>query len=148
MKAACFFCAASFALAVGAMADDIKTLDGKEYKGVTVSRTEPDGIVVVTDSGIEKIPFSNLPRDVQKKYGYDPAKAALYQKAVYDAYVAKQKQENPPTFQVVDAKQLIAMYDANELSADQNFKGWTGGCRGTITDIGRGIIGDIYIVLI
>jgi len=61
-----------------ALADDIKTMDGKEYKGVTVSRTEPDGIVVVTDSGIEKIPFTSLPKETQLKYGFDAQKAAAY----------------------------------------------------------------------
>src|SRR5262249_37613409 len=29
-----------------ALADDFKTIDGKEYKNVKVSRVEPDGIVV------------------------------------------------------------------------------------------------------
>ena len=29
-----------------ALADDFKTTDGKEYKNVTVSREEPDGITV------------------------------------------------------------------------------------------------------
>jgi hypothetical protein len=29
-----------------ALADDFKTINGKEYKNVTVSRQEPDGIIV------------------------------------------------------------------------------------------------------
>jgi hypothetical protein len=29
-----------------AVADDFKTINGKEYKNATVSRVEPDGIVV------------------------------------------------------------------------------------------------------
>jgi hypothetical protein len=60
-------------------ADDFKLTDGREYKGVTVTRAEPDGIMVMTDSGIEKIPFSLLPKEVQTKYGYDPQKAAQFQ---------------------------------------------------------------------
>jgi len=70
------------------LADDVKTLDGKEYKAVTVSRIEPDGITVVTDSGIEKILFINLPQDLQKKYGYNPVK----QKEMIAAYSEAQKQ--------------------------------------------------------
>jgi hypothetical protein len=35
-----------------ALADDFKTINGKEYKNVTVSRVEPDGIVIRTSSGI------------------------------------------------------------------------------------------------
>jgi hypothetical protein len=38
-----------------ALADDFKTIDGKEYKNVKVSRVEPDGIVLVTKSGISKV---------------------------------------------------------------------------------------------
>lgn len=63
------------------LADDFKLSDGREYKDVTVSRTEPDGLVVVTDNGIEKLPFELLPKDVQQKYNYDPKKAAAYAQA-------------------------------------------------------------------
>jgi hypothetical protein len=37
-----------------ALADGFKTIDGKEYKNVTVSRVEPDGIVLSSKSGIQK----------------------------------------------------------------------------------------------
>ncbi len=38
-----------------ALADDFKTVDGKEYKNVTVGRVEPDGIVLSSKSGISKV---------------------------------------------------------------------------------------------
>jgi hypothetical protein len=57
-----------------ALADDFKTVDGKEYKNVTVKRVEPDGIVVSSKSGISKIYFTELPKDVQQRFGYDTAK--------------------------------------------------------------------------
>jgi len=59
-------------------ADDITTIEGTKYVNVTISRTEPDGLVVVTDSGIEKIPFTSLPKETQLKYGYNAQKAAAY----------------------------------------------------------------------
>jgi hypothetical protein len=34
-----------------AVADDFKLIDGKEYKDATVTRIEPDGIVLKTKSG-------------------------------------------------------------------------------------------------
>ena len=37
-----------------ALADDFKTINGKEYKNVTVSRIEPDGLVLKYKSGISK----------------------------------------------------------------------------------------------
>jgi hypothetical protein len=51
-----------------AFADDFKAIDGKEYKNVTVTRIEPDGIVVRTKSGISKIYFVELPKDVQERF--------------------------------------------------------------------------------
>lgn len=38
-----------------ASADDFKTIEGKEYKNATVSRVEPDGIVLTTKTGISKV---------------------------------------------------------------------------------------------
>jgi hypothetical protein len=64
-----------------ALADDFKTLDGKEYKNATVNRVEPDGIVLKTKSGITKIYFTELPKDVQERFHYDPANAASAQAA-------------------------------------------------------------------
>src|SRR4029077_20524001 len=61
-----------------ALADDFKTIDGKEYKNVKVSRVEPDGIVLITKSGISKVYFTELPKEVQQRFNYDPKKAAAY----------------------------------------------------------------------
>jgi thiol-disulfide isomerase/thioredoxin len=61
-----------------ALADDFKLIDGKEYKNVTVSRIEPDGIVLRTKSGISKIYFVELPKDVQERFHYNAAIAAAY----------------------------------------------------------------------
>jgi len=56
-----------------AVADDFKTIDGKEYKNATVSRVEPDGIVLKNKSGIAKVYFVELPKDVQERFNYNPA---------------------------------------------------------------------------
>ena len=45
-----------------AFADDFKLVSGKEYKNVTVTRVEPDGIVLKTKSGISKVYFVELPK--------------------------------------------------------------------------------------
>ena len=63
-------------LASIALADDFKTIDGKEYKNVTVSRVEPDGIVVTGKAGISKIYFAELPKEVQQRFHYEPQKLA------------------------------------------------------------------------
>ena len=55
------------------LADDFKAIDGKEYKNVTVSRIEPDGIVLKTKSGISKVYFVELPKEVQERFHYNAA---------------------------------------------------------------------------
>ncbi len=62
-----------------ALADDFKVIDGKEYKNVTVSRVEPDGIVLRTKSGISKLYFVELPKEVQERFHYNAAIAAAYE---------------------------------------------------------------------
>jgi len=59
-----------------ALADDIKTINGKEYKNATVSRVEPDGIVLKSKSGVSKVYFTELPKEVQERFHYDSAKSA------------------------------------------------------------------------
>ena len=41
-----------------ALAEDFKTVNGKEYKNATVSRVEPDGIVLIYKSGVAKVYFA------------------------------------------------------------------------------------------
>src|SRR5438876_6817579 len=61
-----------------AFGDDFKAINGKEYKNVKVSRVEPDGIVLVSKSGISKVYFTELPKEVQERFHYDPTKAAQF----------------------------------------------------------------------
>ena len=61
-----------------ALADDFKTIDGKEYKNAKVSRVEPDGIVITFSGGIVKIPFTELSEELQRKYSYDPEAAKQF----------------------------------------------------------------------
>jgi hypothetical protein len=74
-------------------ADDFKTVGGKEYKDVTVSRVEPDGIVVTGKSGISKLYFTELPREVQERFRYDPQKAGAYSAEQAAGYTVYQKQQ-------------------------------------------------------
>jgi hypothetical protein len=78
-----------------AMAEDFKTLDGREYKDASVLRAEPDGIVLATNSGIAKVYFLELPNDVRERFHFDPAKAAAFaaeQNAQYEA-IRKQRED-------------------------------------------------------
>jgi hypothetical protein len=56
-----------------ALAEDFKTIDGKIYKDATISHVEADGIVIKTKTGISKIYFVELPKDVQERFHYGSA---------------------------------------------------------------------------
>ena len=71
-------CIFSLITATALFADDIKTLSGMTFKNVTITRIEANGITIGYDTGVTKLPFSDLPEDVRTKYGYDPKKAAAF----------------------------------------------------------------------
>jgi hypothetical protein len=82
-----------------ALAEDFKTVNGKEYKNATVSRVETDGIVLRTKSGITKVYFTELPKEVQQRFGYDPEKVAALQKKAEES---EQKQAEPtPSVEII-----------------------------------------------
>jgi hypothetical protein len=56
-----------------ALAEDFKTVSGKIYKDATVSHVEADGIVLRTKTGISKVYFAELPKDVQERFHYGSA---------------------------------------------------------------------------
>jgi hypothetical protein len=76
-----------------AVAEDFTTVNGKEYTEATVTRVDPDGIVVKTKSGITKLYFTELPKEVQERFHYDSAKAASYSSEQTANYTAYQKQQ-------------------------------------------------------
>ena len=63
-----------------ALAEDFKTINGKEYKDATITRVEGDGIVLRTKTGISKVYFVELPKDVQEKFHYGPATPSAAQR--------------------------------------------------------------------
>ena len=78
-----------------ALADDFKAIDGKEYKNVTVSRVEPDCIVLISSSGISRVYFKELPKEVQERFHYDAVKATAYsaeQAASQQAFLTQQEE--------------------------------------------------------
>src|SRR5207244_11128973 len=76
-----------------AFADDFKATDAKEYKNVTVSEVEPDGIMLKSSSGISKVYFTELPKEVQERFQYDPTQAAAYSAEQTTSQVAFQTQQ-------------------------------------------------------
>ena len=95
-----------------ALAEDFKTVNGKEYKNAAVSHVEFDGIVVRTKSGISKIYWWELPKEVQQRFGYNPAPAAS----------APDELRQPPLAPTAHQKKVVAREDnrkTNERSREE-----------------------------
>jgi hypothetical protein len=113
-----------------AVADDFKTVNGKEYKNATVTEVEPDGIHIRFSGGVVKLGFVDLPGDVQKRYGYNAQNAAAYvagqvaaiEQANQQAAVVRQqrneiaqeqqRQANERMARLRNAQALAAQYEA------------------------------------
>src|SRR6266566_914261 len=83
-----------------AIADDFKAIDGKEYKNVKVKRVEPDGIVLTSKSGISKVYFTELPKEIQERFHYDPGKAT----AQANASAPANPQPQPSSTAAIDSQ--------------------------------------------
>src|SRR5438874_9682809 len=107
----------------GLFAEDFKTIDGKEYKNVTVSRVEPDGIMLTSSSGISKVYFTELPKDVQERFHYDSVKSAAYSAGQNAGLEALQKQQEEVMRKRAEQAEKNNRYDAQQLAADESAKG-------------------------
>src|SRR6266496_2376771 len=109
-----------------AFSDDFKTVTGKEYKNALVSRVEPDGLVLTNKAGISKVYFTELPKDVQERFGYDPQRAADYSAQQSAGLDQVRKQQADALRREAEATQKANQYRAeqqtrqNELRALQS----------------------------
>jgi len=103
-------------------ADDFKTLAGKEYKNVTVSRVEPDGIVLTGKAGISKVYFTELPKDVQERFGYDSQKAGVYSAQQSAGFEQVRKQQEEASRQKAQASQKENQSRAQQASRQNDLR--------------------------
>ena len=82
-------------LAAFAFAEDFKTVSGKVYKDATISHVEADGIVLRTKTGISKVYFVELSKDVQQRFHYRPTKAIAAEREPEPMKMAAKQEESP-----------------------------------------------------
>ena len=54
------------------------TKSGKQYANYQIVRADPDGLNIKFTAGIAKIPFEELPDDLQAQYNFDPITAERF----------------------------------------------------------------------
>ena len=105
-----------------AFSDDFKTLTGKEYKDVTVSRVKPDGIVLTGKTGISKVYFTELPKEVQERFGYDHQKAKDYSGQQSAGFEQVRKQQEESSRQKAEASQKTDQDRAEQATRQNNVR--------------------------
>src|SRR5438876_9340051 len=125
------------------LADDFKTVEGKEYKNVTVSRVEPDGLVLSSKSGISKLYFTELPKEIQERFHYDAAKGNTYSAEQTANLEALYKQRQESERQRVEEREKYwsehatpapQQQQSQQQPAPQSPKGSSSGMDGTALD--------------
>lgn len=98
------------------------TKDGRTFQSKEITKLEPDGLRLMTGSGIVKLKFADLKSITQAALNYDPQKAASYA-----AQAEKQRQEQAAAaLRYANANSEVESFSSNvRLYLVQNVgKGW------------------------
>jgi len=107
---------------LGTLAEDVRSSDGMVYHNVKEVKAEPDGLLFVYDKGIAKVDFERLSPEMQRRFGYDRQKAAVYR-----AHQVVTVQENQQIMKVHEEKELERIRKMMESGASGNKLRYSGG---------------------
>lgn len=78
--------------AVGQVIAKLETLKGDVYENVTIREVSPIGIAIRHDAGSRRVPFEELPLEMQQQFLFDPKekeKALADERALQNAHLAQ-----------------------------------------------------------
>jgi hypothetical protein len=99
------------------LADTITTLRGKTFRDCKIAQVHPDGISFTHRSGAAKILYTDLPRSLRDKYGYDPKKADAYSKKLVEQ--RKEREKRVQEYLVREAEAIEAAQFMNTMRTMQ-----------------------------
>jgi len=67
---------------------------GKVLEDAVILDKKPNGITLGYKDGAAFIPYSDMPLEIQQKFGYDPVKSARYEKKIDDQKKANKKAQD------------------------------------------------------
>ncbi|EDY19260.1 hypothetical protein CfE428DRAFT_3437 [Chthoniobacter flavus Ellin428] len=108
--------------AIGSLAEDLRSSDGTIYHHIKEVKAEPDGLLFVYDKGIAKVDFERLSPEMQRRFGYDRQKAAVYR-----AHQVATVQENQQIVRVHEEKDLERIRKMVESGASGDELMYSGG---------------------
>jgi hypothetical protein len=95
LKVTLLFAAVVFTIAVAGADDDqtLVTLKGQKFEKVRVTEITPATVTIRHSHGLARMLLADFPADVQKRFGYDEAKARAWLAAQVKAADKQQRQE-------------------------------------------------------
>ncbi len=85
------------------------TIDGTTYEEVRWQRVTPTTVTIFHKTGVATIPLDKLPPELQKRFGYDPDKAASYNAAQQQAAAQQARQAAISQYSKIPFKEPLAV---------------------------------------
>lgn len=95
----------------------LTTVDGQTFRKAVISAVAPDGLVIMHEVGVATVKFTELPDDIRRQYGFDPARAEAFEQA---AAAAAARRELEARRFYADQQQKLAEADAAQQAEKED----------------------------